>query len=593
MAADITAKSVLDRITERHLKCHICTDHLKEPKMLECSHSFCLSCLHQLAKKEERSSHMLTCPMCRGQTLLTGKGVVDLRTDFKMTSLIEEIKQHENALERQKDKQALGIGWNVPACNKHPHKGLIMYCNKCKKLVCTTCIGKDHTKHPVIELDEALEKCKQDAKQLIAKLERNKIKLMITVQGIVMSRKMLDSMLADTKEKICKGAEKKISEVKEEQRQLIQEAEQIHEDRVKTFEAAQKTNSHEMDKADHKRDEVKQLMDQGNCFSILHSIDKLLQDLKEYTEIQPSRVPYGLSYIDFEESGSLGRLLLQDVDEPNPRPTPCAKTTHQTWTLQTETMKYLSGENEMDIKWAYDIATFSNKEIVVTIFQNNSLISIAPQSSPQSTVIAQRLPINGLSHPSRVTVNKNAELIVLDDEAVKIFNRDYQPLHKFTLRPGKNSRPSCLAVDDYNLIAVGYKNKEEISLLQPNGPLIRTLPAPGIGRYLTTYKQQLIYTNWLGRKLVAVDYDGDMVFSVDIIDSGWPQGVCCDKDGSIYVAVWNAGLSSSGEVQQYGPDGKYIGCIIKECDNPWGLTFTSSDDLVVAAGKSVQIYQYD
>ena len=145
-------------------------------------------------------------------------------------------------------------------------------------------------------------------------------------------------------------------------------------------------------------------------------------------------------------------------------------------------------------------------------------------------------------------------------------------------------------MDDYHLIAVGYAEKKEISLHNPDGSLIRTLPAPGIGNYLTLCKQRFIYTDYRSNKLVSVDYNGDMVFSVDITSdrksSCGPFGVCCDRDGSIYVAV----CEQSGDIQRFSPDGKYIECVIKDCSHPYGITFTPGGDLVVAACKSVQIY---
>ena len=83
-----------------------------------------------------------------------------------------------------------------------------------------------------------------------------------------------------------------------------------------------------------------------------------------------------------------------------------------------------------------------------------------------------------------------------------------------------------------------------------------------------------------------------MVFSVYIHSDEqrlWDTtGVCCDRDGNIYVAV--SQYMTLGSIQRYSPDGKYIECVIKDCSDPHGITFTPGGDLVVAAGESVQIY---
>ncbi|XP_071803858.1 uncharacterized protein [Asterias amurensis] len=572
MASYITAESVLAEIRKDHLECPICSGRFKQPKLLECSHSFCLECLQQLRQNSQSTTRLL-CPVCRKETLLKENGIDGLKTDSKTISLIEAIETKETRLKQQQEKQVPSQEF-VSKCSKHTVKVLTMYCEPCKKLVCTTCIAKDHRTHPAIELNEASDKSKQHASELLAEVRQSITTFNIAIQDIVTSRKTLDSMFAATKEKITKKADLEIAKVaariREEKQKLMQEAEQIYKDRVKTMETARATNIKEINKAEHKQDEVNQLMDQQN--KIVYHIEQFLQDLKEYREKKPTKVPDGLSYMDFKEGQkSLGRLVLKDK-----------------WTLKTEINKYKNMTQTTVKINARDVAAYSNSDIVVAIWNNTSLITIPAESNPQSYNVPQEQSIQGLTRPSKVAVNKNDELIVLDDETVKIFDRNYQLLHQFN--PGRE--PSCIAVDDNNLIAVGNYTKAEISLHNPDGYLIRKLSALGIGRYLTTHKQQLIYTNWFGKKLISLAYNGGMVFSVDINQSGNPHGVCCDKDGSIYVAVRRGQYSSSGDIHHYSPDGKYIGCIIKDCAAPNCLTFTSAGDLVVATDRSVQIYQH-
>lgn len=590
---------MLTKISQDHLECSICSGRFTQPKLLECSHSFCLECLQQL-RQNSPSTTRLSCPVCRKETLINENGIDDLKTDFKSISLIEAIETQETQLIQQQGKQVPSQEF-VSKCSKHTANNLILYCETCKKLICSTCIAKDHRMHPVIELNEASDKSKQHATELLAEVTQSITTFTIAIQEIDTSRKTLDSMFAATKEKITKKADEEIAKVaariREEKQKLMQEAEQIYEDRVKTMQTVRATNSKEINKAEHKQDEVNQLMDQQ--IKTVHHIEQLLQDLKEYREKKSTKVPDGLSYMDFKEGQqSLGRVVLKDK-QPVQSATSAQATKpmfqnmqqlkQDKWTLKTEMNKYKNMKQQMVKICARDVAAFSNSDIVVSAMLSKSLITIPAESSPQSYNVSQELSIQGLTGPSRVTVNKNDELIVRDRGAVKIFNRNYQLLHQFN--PG--SKPSCIAVDDNNQIAVGHKDKAEISLHKPDGSLIRRLPAPGIGGYLTTYKQRLIYTNWNHNKLVSVTYNGEMVFSVDINQSGGPLGVCCDKDGSIYVAVRRGPYYSPGDIHHYSPDGKYIGCIIKGCDDPYGLTFTPAGDLVVATSYSVQIYQHE
>ena len=345
-------------------------------------------------------------------------------------------------------------------------------------------------------------------------------------------------------------------------------------------------------------------MDQASRCEILALQQKLVQYLKELTAIQPEKVSDRLSFMDFEEGErSLGRLVLEPnielkaAAEESPRSgSMCLK---EKWALKIDLEKF--GPKQREFKMLYDVAAFNNKIIVADI-EHKLLITFSPESKHQSTIIPQSLQIKGLTNPSHVAVNKkDDQLIVLDSPAVKIFNKKYQLLHQFTPGRGSDSEPSCLAVDDNNLIAVGYINKYEISLHNPDGSFIRTLPAPGIDYHFTICKQRLIYTDYLSKKLVSVDYNGDItcIFAVDITSDicrmsalvYCPTGVCCDRDGSIYVAVRGLLFTHiSGEIWRFSPDGKYIECVIKDCSPPRGITFTPGGDLVVAAYESVQIY---
>ncbi|XP_033630144.1 tripartite motif-containing protein 2-like [Asterias rubens] len=574
MASNITAQSMLEEISQGHLECPICSERFKQPKLLECSHSFCLQCLQNL-KEKTPSTAILSCPVCRQDILLEENGIEGLKTDFKTVTLLEVIIAQEKRLKCQEEKQVPSEE-HVSKCSKHTDKDLIMYCDRCNILICTTCIAKDHRLHPALEPTEALDKSKHHAEELLSKVRQCIETFNSAIQEIDMSRKTLDSMFAATKEKISKKADKEIAmEVErfiEEKQKLMDEAEQIYQDRVKTMETARATNCKEMTKAEHKQDEVNHLMDQGSC-KIVQLIEKLLQDLEDYTMVKPSKVPDGLTYMNFkEDQKSLGRLVLQNK-----------------WTLKIEMKTYMNKAQQINRIFPKDVSANSNSDIFVSNFDNACWILIPAGVKPKSTVMPQTLSVEGLIKPRKMTVNNKDELIVLDNQTVKIFSGNYQLLHQFT--PGQSgSKPSCIAVDDNNLIVVGYKNMNEISIHKPDGSLTTTIPAPGIGGYLTTYKQRLIYTNYKDKKLVSVGYNGDFVFSVDINQSGRPCGVCCDTDGCVYIAVWKRLESSTGDIHHYSPDGKYIGCIIKECVDPCGITFTPAGDLVVAAYKSVQIY---
>ncbi|XP_038054139.1 protein PML-like [Patiria miniata] len=672
MASNVTAQSVLEKIRVDHLECSICTNRFRQPKLLDCLHSFCLQCLQELRQSQDPSSTKLTCPLCRCETMLKGSGVADLPNNFAFSAMVEEVTMQEKLLEGQgseikcqacdEENQAISRCMNcdhflcqechkahgrmnlmmkshkiytlaqlrsgeivyksklreqVPKCGEHPDQNLNVYCNTCEQVICTTCSVLDHAKHTLTGLPEAVEKCKKKVTEMVRKSERRKTELGTTIEDTCKSCKELETMFAKTQKKISKKAQQKITKlqqeitklkqevakiqkeitkIQKEEKKLLKETDMIYKDKLKAFEAVQATNRKEVTQTEHKLEEVKQLMNQASCYEILELQQKLLHNLSELTGKQPQQVPDKLTFMDFEEGErSLGRLILKEEPKAAAKQSsrPARLLVKEKWELKTEIKNF-----ELTDAFIANAAPCSENKILALasrgIFGKKiALFTVSlPNSQHTPAPVPQRLYINGLTeNVTCIAVSKDDNLRVLTGPVVKVFNKQHQLLHQFTPGIGSDSQPTCLALDDSNLIAVGYAGKNEISLHNPDGSLIRRLPAPMIRGNLTMYNHHLIYTNLPKKRLVCVDYYGASVSSVDMSSNmqwgGHPTGVCCDSDGSIYVAVEGY---PTGDILHYSPDGKYIECVIKGCSNPYGITFTSGGDLVVAAGESVKVY---
>ncbi|XP_038053681.1 E3 ubiquitin-protein ligase TRIM71-like, partial [Patiria miniata] len=355
MAFRVTAQSVLEKISVDHLECSICTNRFRQPKLLDCLHSFCLQCLHDLRQSQDPSGTKLTCPLCRRETMLKGSGVADLPNNFAFSALVEEVTMQENLLEGQGSKikcqncdeenQAVSrcmdcdnflceecqkahgrmavmkshkiytlaqfqsgeivykskLREEVPKCGKHPDQNLNVYCNTCQQVICTTCSVLDHAKHSLTGLPEAAEKCKKKVTEMVQKSERRKTQLSTTIKETSKSREELDAMFANTQKKISKKVakiQKEITKIQKEEQKLLKETDTIYKDKTIAFEAVQATNRKEVTQTEHKLEEVKQLMNQASCYEILELQQKLLHNLSELTGKQPQQVPDKLTFMD-------------------------------------------------------------------------------------------------------------------------------------------------------------------------------------------------------------------------------------------------------------------------------------------------------
>ena len=72
---------------DKMLECAICLEEIKQPKMLQCPHSFCLDpCLKNLANAQGKK-FSLVCPVCRKTSSV--EDLNDLPDNYHLKSLIE------------------------------------------------------------------------------------------------------------------------------------------------------------------------------------------------------------------------------------------------------------------------------------------------------------------------------------------------------------------------------------------------------------------------------------------------------------------------------------------------------------------------
>ncbi|XP_063961083.1 E3 ubiquitin/ISG15 ligase TRIM25-like [Lytechinus pictus] len=131
-------KTVISQSTE----CPVCLSTFTDPKILSCSHTFCKTCLDNLL--ECRGNCQIRCPVCRAVTQVPNEDVGKLQVNLALKSLIEDMEGHPQICTNCKS-------------NDKPHA--VVYCQDCRKYLCTTCLNK-HSQwegfidHEVIAMSE-------------------------------------------------------------------------------------------------------------------------------------------------------------------------------------------------------------------------------------------------------------------------------------------------------------------------------------------------------------------------------------------------------------------------------------------------------
>lgn len=107
--------------------CSICHETYRNPVILPCVHTFCLTCLQDIGSHTNRNpGDTMACPLCRQEFTIPESGFASLKKNFFMVRLIEiTAAKHEAST----------------VCDMHKHENLCLYCSDCHQVLCLVCIA--------------------------------------------------------------------------------------------------------------------------------------------------------------------------------------------------------------------------------------------------------------------------------------------------------------------------------------------------------------------------------------------------------------------------------------------------------------------
>ena len=175
------AEKALKKV-EDQLNCSICLDVYTDPKLLQCLHVFCQTCLVRLVFRDDQGHLVLSCPNCRQITPVPANGVRGLQPAFHINHLLdiaEDLRREKEApaSAERTDKSSSSLHSTqekVPVfCSEHV-KELELYCETCGELICLHCglnTGKHHN-HNYALIEEAFETYKKEIGALLEPINK-------------------------------------------------------------------------------------------------------------------------------------------------------------------------------------------------------------------------------------------------------------------------------------------------------------------------------------------------------------------------------------------------------------------------------------
>nr|XP_058971147.1 E3 ubiquitin-protein ligase TRIM71-like [Pocillopora verrucosa] len=259
---------------KKEAECPLCLETVKDPKTLPCLHSFCLRCIDKHAGYAKRKFEAtIKCPVCQacfqipeGDTFGGGlptsfhlNRLVDLlalrdgshesqrcssceenntatcycfvcqnflcKDCFDAHQRLKATRGHRNVLIENLQAQDVEELMHRPAmCAKkyHENEPLDYYCQDCSVCICHKCSIVSHSRHSLVDLQEAAEEQKMQMTQVFARVKEK----LVTVQSKISEQ---TELMKKSEEEICIAEEKVTKTVQE----LIRIAKE-HETAVKT-----------------------------------------------------------------------------------------------------------------------------------------------------------------------------------------------------------------------------------------------------------------------------------------------------------------------------------------------------------------------
>ncbi|XP_038066259.1 E3 ubiquitin-protein ligase TRIM56-like [Patiria miniata] len=632
MATAASVGSAFEKIGA-HLECSICTDKYKQPKVLNCLHSFCEECLVKYREGTHRGAPQIPCPVCRQETVLPQSGIQGLKTNFHLVSLIEEFELQKKVAcsgdskllcetcdeDNEASYHCLDCGLNICTtcrkthlrfpvsanhvvatlndirqgkvnvtkqsaqfkCHKHKEGVTQFYCKTCDELICQVCTVLDHAKpdHNIIDIAKASKEFRQLLGKGFSAFEEDIKGLEVSLQGVAASKKSLSDNTATARKRVQGRAADVTAKVKAEEKQLLDEITTQEKEQNKRLDEHEKTLSNLLQRKTHclqTSQEVTRNASDSHFLSLHPVISKDMDKLRGQTspkmtglKLYPVFVQSQMLDID------LGKVMVEDA-----------------WEMCHSFGVQGSGEGEFEL--ARGIAAAADPdEFAVADWKNKRVVICNHQGKTKNTI-----PID----PNDVVVVSN-QWVCAHPSKMMVYHRD--TTHKFDFRTvpedevGKTDMQlvSVAVMPNGNIIAGDKKRKVLTEHNPKNGEILHTMPVNIAPDYLAVLSNGLIAISDAEQGLVEiVEVSNGKAVTVNTIQptiDGKPvkrcRGVCSNSSG-IYLAV-DTDKYNTGHVHHFNCAGQFVSCVAQGLYNPLGITFTADgQQLAVADWHSVKLY---
>ena len=429
-----TLGSALEKITKDHCECSICKEAYRQPKILDCVHSFCENCLDEYHTTKYKDAVMIPCPLCRRETQLPTMGVPGLKTNFYLIGLVEEITLQQRLVSssdntkltcelcnegNEATHRCLNCAQNIcnncrdihsriaalsshtmatledfiqgkvaiketkqkrqTECQTHEGEVAWFYCVTCDKLICQICTVLDHCKpqHEYIDCNQASSTYKQSLAQLFTPLEGVLKKLEQSLANASTMKDEVGITVERTMTEVKNRADEIRAEVTAQESRIIDEIKNLHKVFGSKLDEYEQTVGVISQQIQHSLETAKDVTNNSSDPDFLALYPTISKDLKFLSSQSLPTIDRKLCHLRFKESQRVGDINLGKVELQEPK-----------WELCGEFGKQGSGPGEFSLAWGIDVCQ-PGDEIAVADCDNMRVVICSTQGHQKRTIPIQ------------------------------------------------------------------------------------------------------------------------------------------------------------------------------------------------------------
>ncbi|XP_062978492.1 tripartite motif-containing protein 10-like [Elgaria multicarinata webbii] len=263
---------------EEEATCPICLKYLRDPVTLECSHTFCRSCVTNYFETWEEPGD-LECPICQAKIQ---KG--NLRPNGQLANITEKIKH----LPLNPGKECL--------CPRHK-ENLTWFCKEDEELVCSVCEQSlEHRSHTLLSPEEAAQEYKDQICSFLKILKKRRGKIPAYAADTGKERQDLLKEIRSESEKTVAKFRRLHQFLDEQEKLLLAEMEELEKEIAKKRDEYMVRLSEQFSCLERVIEEMEEKCQQPAC-KLLQDIRSSLQRCEEKAKFEnPMAFPSALKW---------------------------------------------------------------------------------------------------------------------------------------------------------------------------------------------------------------------------------------------------------------------------------------------------------